>query len=810
MPIDSFLKTLAEVQGSRAIGVILSGMGSDGTLGLQAIEAGGGIAFAQQPASAKSGDMPRSAITAGGVDFVLTPEEIARELTRLGRHPYLAGEPAAEANEEQAAGAPEDGREDDHEGLARILELLRKASGTDFSAYKKTTLRRRIARRMAVRCTETFGEYARLLEGDVAEAAALYEDCLISVTSFFRDPQVFQALSEQVLPLLLNDRPAGAPVRVWVPGCATGEEVYSIAMCLLERTAELSRNPSLQIFATDLSEGALAKARAGPVPGEHRPRRLARAPAPLLHQGRRPLPDQQGHPRDVRLRAPRPDAATRRTPASTSSAAATSSSTWSRGCRRRCSRPSTTRSRPDGFLVVGPAETAGASSALFAAVDETHRIYSRKATIGPPRFFSGMRDAMPVPGRARRRSPPRPQGASEVSREADRMLLARFQPAGVVVDAGPAHPRVPGRHGSRSSSTATGQASLNLERLLRKGLLMEVRQAIDEARRKETPVRRQGLQVRYHEQLRTVSVEVVPIKGRAAAERVPPRPVRDGADARARAERRASSRPLSQAAGTKDQEIARLGQALAETTEYLHTLVREHEAALEELQSTNEEALSSNEELQSVNEELQTAKEEIQSANEELATLNQELQDRNTQLARSNDEIQRALDSANAIVDTVRQPLVILDRELRVEKANAAFYDTLPTTGELTRGRLLSELGSGQWDKPALLTALEEVLDRRHRRWKTWRSRPSSPPSAPARCRSTRGASIPSAARAGASSWPSKTARRSSGPSARARLCSRSSTTPASGPRRRTTSRTSSWPPSRTSCAGRSPSSRAG
>jgi two-component system, chemotaxis family, CheB/CheR fusion protein len=706
MPIDSFLRTLAEVQGSRAIGVILSGMGSDGTLGLQAIEAEGGIAFAQEPASAKNGDMPKSAISAGGVDFVLTPEEIARELTRLGRHPYLATGPERVGPADAPVGAKEDEGEDDPEDLARVLELLRKAHGTDFGAYKKTTLRRRIARRMAVRHVDTLDEYAHRLEGDAVEAAALYEDCLISVTSFFRDPEVFQALSDQVLPLLLKDRPPDAALRVWVPGCATGEEVYSIAMCLLERTAELSRNPSLQIFATDLSEGALLKAREGTylenIARDVSPERLRRFFAKVgghyqISKAIREMCVFARH--DLTLDPP-----------------------YSRmdliSCRnvliylepRLQEKVFATLHyalRPEGFLIVGPAETAGASSALFSALDEKHRIYSRKAATGPPRILSVMRDASAsragVAGLA-----PKAASISEVPREADRMLLARFGPPGVVVDEGL---RILEFRGDTDPflEHGHGQASLHLERLLRKGLLIELRQAVDEARRSDAPVRREGLQVRHREQLRTVAIEVIPIKGRAAAEKCL-LILFETAGVPVRAERRSSSAPPSETADVRDDEIARLGAGLAQTTEYLHTLVREHEAALEELQSTNEEALSSNEELQSVNEELQTAKEEIQSANEELATLNQELQDRNAQLGRSNDEIQRALDAANAVVDTVRQPLVILDGELRVEKANPAFYDTFQAESDSTRGRLLSELGGGQWGDPGLLAALKDVL----------------------------------------------------------------------------------------------------
>jgi two-component system CheB/CheR fusion protein len=704
MPIDAFFKSVAEVQGSRAIGVILSGMGSDGTLGLEAIEAQGGISFAQEPTSARNDDMARSAIAAGVVDFVLTPEDIARELTRLGGHPYLAAGEAGEGAPAAPVDAP-DGRPQDHEGLARVLELLRKSSGTDFSAYKKTTLRRRVARRMALSRIDTLDEYARLLEVDATEASALYADCLISVTSFFRDPEVFRALSEQVLAVLLKDRPSDAALRVWVPGCATGEEVYSIAMCLLEGTG--AHNPSLQIFATDLSEAALAKARDGKYP-ETIARDLS---SDRLRRFFSKVGGQYQISKAIRDMCvfARHDL--------------TSDPPFSRldliSCRNvliylepalqeRVFATFHYALRPEGFLVVGTAETAGGSSALFSAVDDKHRIYARRPATGRPRFHTAARTHDPArPGAPQVIAKAR--GLSEVPREADRMLLARFGPAAVIVDEalqvlefrGDTDPFL--EHGQ-------GKASLKLERLVRKGLLMELRQAIAEARRIDAPVRRKGLQVRYREQLRSVGIEVVPIKGRAAPERCT-LVLFDTEGTPSRVERRRSAAPVpSDSPDDRDHEIIRLGQGLAQTTEYMHTLVREHEAALEELQSTNEDALSGNEELQSLNEELQTAKEEIQSANEELATLNQELHDRNVELARSNDEIQLALDGANAVVDTVRQPLVILDAELQVVKANTAFYETFHTTPELTGRRRLSDLGGGEWDRPELSNALTEVL----------------------------------------------------------------------------------------------------
>jgi two-component system, chemotaxis family, CheB/CheR fusion protein len=707
MPIDYFLRTLAEVQGRQGIGVVLSGTATDGTLGLKAIKAEGGIAFAQDPSSAQFDGMPRSAIGAGCVDFVLPPEGIAQELTRLGRHPYMAaGEPRA-----LAGGASVATDEEDKRSLSQIFALLREGSGADFGAYKKTTLRRRIARRMLVNRIETLGAYARHLEGDASEIHALYQDCLITVTSFFRDPSVFEALGEQVFPLLLKDRAPDAPLRVWVPGCATGEEVYSIAIGLLERAGELSRNPSLQIFATDLSESALEKARAGvylaniaqdvsaerlerfftEVDGHYQISKAVRETCVFAHH------DLANDPPFSRMDLI--------------------------SCRNvliymephlqeRVFATFHYALNPGGFLVLGTSESVGASSAFLAPLDEKRRIYSRKKTAGSPRpSLAG--GAYGAGGRAKL-PPLTPQAAVPpgIPAEADHMLLARYAPPSVVVDdgleilefRGDTHPFL--EHGR-------GQASLNLFRMARKGLLLQLRQTIQEARRRNAPSRKEGLRLRYRGQLRDVNLEVVPLTG--AAERCLLVVFETLPASRRRA--KGSALPPGRAAAAGNRESARLRQQLAEAAQALKTVMEEHDAALEELQSSNEEAVSSNEELQSVNEELQTAKEEVQSANEELATLNRELQDRNLELRQRNDalkgsedEIRRALDYANAIVSTVRGPLLIMDGELRVEKANRAYYDTFSVRREETEGRLLYELGDGQWDFPSLRTALGEVL----------------------------------------------------------------------------------------------------
>ena len=707
MPIDYFLKTLAEVQGSRSIGVILSGTATDGTLGLKAIKAAGGIAFAQDPSSARSDGMPRSAIADGCVDFVLRPERIAQELTRLGRHPYMvAGEPRALSPGAPAAA----GEETDKANLSKIFALLRKEVGADFGAYKKTTLRRRIARRMLVNRIETLEAYTQRLEDDASEIHALYQDCLITVTSFFRDPAVFEALREQVFPFLLEHRAPDAPIRVWVTGCATGEEVYSIAISMLERAGELSRSPSLQIFATDLSESALEKARRGLYLAN-----IARdVSAERLERFFTKVDGHYQISRSIREACvfARHDLAT--------------DTPFSRidliSCRnvliymepRLQERVFATfhyALNPGGFLVLGTSESVGAASAFLAPLNEKHRIYSRKKAAGaPPPFGTG---ASGAEGPAK--PAPLTRGAAAPSgmpTEADQMLLARYAPPSVVVD--DRLDILEFRGDTRAFlEHGRGRVSLNLIRMAREGLRLELGQTIREARRKDAPCRKEGLRIRYRGRIREVSLEVVPL--RAAAERgllvvfeARPAPGRRGQGA-------APSKGRAAAAGNRDS--AQLRPELAQAAQALQTVMEEHDAALEELQSSNEEAASSNEELQSVNEELQAAKEEVQSANEELATLNQRLQERNLQLGQANDalkasgeEIRRALDHANAIVSTVREPLVIMDGELRVEKANRAYYDTFVVRPEETEGRLLYELGRGQWDFPGLRMVLGEVL----------------------------------------------------------------------------------------------------
>ena len=244
LPIDYFLRSLASDNTSKAIGIILSGTASDGTLGLKAVKAEGGVTFAQEPSSAKFDGMPRSAIAAGVVDFVLAPEEIAKRLVRLAQHPYVpekSGEDSEAAQETESA-------------LNRIFHLLRSVTGNDFTHYKHTTIRRRIHRRMVLHGSAKPDDYIAYLQENPAEARALADDLLICVTSFFREPEALEALAAKVFPEILKDRSPENAIRVWVPGCATGEEAYSVAICLTEFLERSGANVPFQIFASDISE----------------------------------------------------------------------------------------------------------------------------------------------------------------------------------------------------------------------------------------------------------------------------------------------------------------------------------------------------------------------------------------------------------------------------------------------------------------------------------------------------------------------------------------------------------------------------
>ena len=822
MPIDYFLRTLADAQKGMAIAVVLSGTGQDGTLGVKAVKGAGGITFAQDPASAGQDGMPRSAIASGCVDLVLPPDGIAGELARLGRHPYVTKHlPAPRLVDPTSSQQPQPRERD---GLAKVLAIVREATGADFSAYKRTTIERRVARRMALVGVEGLEEYARRLEERPEEVRALHQDCLISVTSFFRDPATFEALGTIALgPLLQQRRPRGQAIRAWVPGCATGEEAYSIAICLLESAAARPDPPALQIFASDISESALEKARTGvyleTIAQDVSPERLQRFFTRIdggyqVSKAVRELCVFARH--DVIKDPPfsRLDLISFRNVLIY----------LELELQQRVLTAFHYALNPRGFLTLGRAEGVGVLQDQFSVLDKQQRIFVRNEGAATPSFRWA---ASPMRRAGREESAPRPRAlgplaAAHLPGQADRILLARYAPAGVIVDGslkilefrGETAPYLEHPH---------GEAGLGLLRMAKKGLLHDLRKAVEDARAKGAPVLRRAVPLRDGQKLRRVDVEAIPLDGSAgdagcllvtfaddtAHDQGTQLPEPPPADRRTDA----SERSVAQLAA----ENASLRSELQESAQQLHSIMQQHERANEELQSANEEVLSANEELQSINEELETAKEELQSANEELSTLNQELQERNRQLGTVNDDLvnlltsvniplvivgpdlrlrrftpaaerpfglirgdvgrplsdlrssfdtpkleaevldtietmqprerevvdrdgrfhslqirpyrtgenriegavivlididglKRALEDANAIVETAREPLVLLDGDLRLERGNPSFCETLGVSTEGTEGRLLYDLSDGQWMTPDLRQKLQQVL----------------------------------------------------------------------------------------------------
>ncbi|WP_255504275.1 CheR family methyltransferase [Caballeronia sp. EK] len=421
MPIDDLLDSLARDQGVNAIGIVLSGSGSDGALGLQAIQRAGGITFAQDEASAHFNCMPHAAISLGCVDRVLPPREIAKEMMGVGRHPHLRRVPIEDANTPEAA----------ETNLRSVFRLLRNACNIDFSRYKHGTIQRRLSRRMALRQMLSLPEYVAVLESDPVEVLALGRDLLIQVTSFFRDPESFDALNQTAFPRFVEKIESKLPLRIWVPGCATGEEVYSIAICLIEFLGERAGTVQVQIFGTDISADALEAARAGRyienIARDVSPERLERFFARdgdyyCVDKSIRDLCTFSRH--DVLSDPPfsRMDLVSCRNLLIYLSAPA-----------QRTVMPLFHYAlKPDGVLMLGPSETVGAFSELFGVIENRRsKLFSKKPRLGPPTEFvraSSQVALSPVGSATVTESLSEPRAASTLRAEVDRVTLLRYAP----------------------------------------------------------------------------------------------------------------------------------------------------------------------------------------------------------------------------------------------------------------------------------------------------------------------------------------------------------------------------------------------
>src|SRR5882724_2869365 len=508
MPIDRFLRSLAEDQRSNAIGVILSGTASDGTLGLAVIKAEGGITFAQDDKSAKFDGMPQSAIAAGCVDFVLPPDAIAGELARIRAHPYLATSSSSRTAELVPDGDPQ---------LKDILHLLRTANGVDFSDYKPATVKRRILRRMALHKVGELKRYVQFLQHHPAEVEALYEDILIKVTSFFRDPDAFEALKTEVFPSILKHRSPEEPIRVWVPGCSTGEETYSQAIALLEFLGHRSADIPIQLFGTDLSQESIGKARAGIYPesivADVSPERLRRffAKVEVGYRINKTIRDMCVFARQNFLQDP---------PFSRIDVISCRNVLIYLGpvLQKRIMPIFHYALKPRGFLMLGGAEgIIGTGSDLFVLMDRKHKIYCRKSTPSGLHFdFAASQYSIEAGNFASGKEAQQREGGVhllDLRKEADRILLTKYAPVAVVINDDMEVLESRG-HVGLYLELAPGRASFNILKMAREGLLFDLQAAINKAKTEKegVPVRKESIQIERNGELTDVNLEITAFK----------------------------------------------------------------------------------------------------------------------------------------------------------------------------------------------------------------------------------------------------------------------------------------------------------
>ena len=669
LPIDFLFRSLAQDQHERAIGIVLSGTGSDGTLGVRAIKGDGGMVMAQHPASCEFDGMPRSSLATGLVDYELAPAEMAAQL--MAYVAYAFGKPPLPA----ATTVPQT-----ENALKKIFILLRAQTGHDFSQYKPSTIHRRIQRRMAVHQIESIDSYVKYLQHSPAEVEALFRDFLIGVTNFFRDPDAFEMLEAQVIPKLFEGKPASGAIRVWVPGCSTGEEAYSIAILLQERLEVLKSSYKLQVFATDVDSRAIATARTGLYPAsiaaDMVPERLARfftlepdGNAYRVHKGIRDLLVFSEH--DVIKDPP-----------------------FSRLDLVSC-RNLLIYMGPDlqkklialfhyalvsgGMLFLGTSETVGEFVDLFVALDRKSKVYRRKedfqgarrAALG--RFMSHMPSATAPDirtGMALRSGAGKIAHTTRLSlRElTEQTLLQQVAPVGALVNG---HGDILYLHGRSGMflEPSPGDAGINnILKMAREGLKRHLTSALHKAASTQERVQALGLRVKTNGHFTPANLTVCPVTLGPAAALESPLYVVILEEAPALEPQLELLAPKPGAAGVvgsagpgKDSnaQLAELTEELRAKEEHLQAANEELETSNEELKSSNEEMQSINEELQSTNEELETSKEELQSINEELSTVNSELQTKVADLSRANNDMNNLL--AGTGIGTV-----FIDHNLRI------------------------------------------------------------------------------------------------------------------------------------------------
>ncbi len=805
--IDTFFSSLARDHRHLSIGVILSGTGSDGSQGLIDIKAAGGISLVQEPTSAKYDSMPRMAIKLDHPDRVLPIAGLAKELVRIAQNPRL-----------QKVFVPDKEKlsSEDEVVLRKIFLAVRAGSGTDFSVYKYPTILRRINRRMLLNNIETMKHYHSFLQSSPLEIKTLFSELIINVTHFFRDPEVFESLKNHIFLQLLNNRPEGDSIRIWVPGCSTGEEVYTIAISLLEYLEEQKMGYRIQIYGTDVGESIIKKARAG-VYSEAIEKHVSKQRLDRFF-----VKDPDGYKigkvvrdccafsvQDVTIDPPihRLDLLSCRNLMIYLAAPA----------QQRLMETFFYALNSNGFLLLGSSESVGPASSFFSTADEKNKIYLKRTTATPPRRFlqalgTNKNKGVDLDPFAHQKMSGDSRQADPVSR-AEKLVLEAYAPAWILVNQMMDIVHFKGRT-DHLITPRSGQASLHLSKMLHEELVSDVRVLIHKVEKSAKPAAKNGIKLHFGKAERLVDLRAAPVG-------------LSGSDPHylvlfeLHPEISASE---SELVPIRNVAIDRLREELVSTQTSLRSLLDDQSSANEELQSTNEEILSANEELQSTNEELETAKEETQSTNEELITVNEELSQRNSELSRVNDDLSNLLNSAsiavvmvnsdlfirritpaalkllnlkaadigrrltdfnlgfssaelgdklneviqnlsstefeikdrlgrhfsaiirpytthdrrvdgaviafsdidnlkqkgqhtesarkyaNAIIQTMHDPLIVMGPDLKVSQVNSAFFKTFQTKPEETIGKSVFDLGNGQWNIPELRNLLEKIL----------------------------------------------------------------------------------------------------
>ncbi len=688
--IDYFFRSLAEDQHDRAIGIVLSGTGSDGTLGLRAIKAEGGMLMAQSPETAEYDGMPKAAIATGLVDYVLPPAAMLPRLITFVSHRNRTG-----ASPAVARGAFSDS------DLKTIFSLLQAQTGYDFSQYKMNTIVRRLARRLAINEIKQIGEYLRYLKKNPAEVEMLFRDMLIGVTNFFRDPEVFAAVQNEVVPRLFSGKTQDDTVRIWVCGCSTGEEAYSIAMLLQEYMESHKLKFKVQIFATDIDDRAISRARAGiyaaRISADVPPARLARFFYDESSGGEYHIVKSI---RDMVVFSVHD---------------VTSDPPFSKldliSCRNLLIYLDVNLQKkiiplfhyalnPGGQLLLGPSESAGDFTELFKVSDRKAKIYRRKE-VSSSRKISGTRHERFLPPARLQTGITRHETPDKVTfRElTERALLQHIAATAVLVNEQGEILYLYGRSG-QYLEPAPGEAGLSIYLMAREGLRHELTVVLHKVISSHVAVQRSGVRVRTNGNFTAIDLTVSPMAQKHAGQNMFLVVIE-----RARENPEPDLPVVTKVRGSKaaERRIAALTREIRAKEDYLQSTLEEMRSARQGFQSANEEMQSINEEMQSTNEELETSKEELQSVNEELATVNAELQSKNAELSQANNDM-------NNFLSATEIGTIFIDHKLLIQRFTPAVTDVVNLIAADV-GRPLTHISSNLIGYDRLIGDVSEVLD---------------------------------------------------------------------------------------------------